>query len=141
MELGSSDDTLIILRNQDDLKVDCLFSVLCGYFPSEASHFVLLCYGSFVGGSSSGALWCFDWDIMFGVVVWNLWLKRNSIAFGSPLEDSRYVLEHSRHLQGLTCKANKLRKLSRALQGQSSNVPKPRTPPPVNPVKVNTDNV
>ncbi|KAK8558555.1 hypothetical protein V6N12_041856 [Hibiscus sabdariffa] len=57
------------------------------------------------------------------------------------LIDSRYVLEHSRHLQGLTCKANKLRKLSRALQGQSSNVPKPRTPPPVNPVKVNTDNV
>ncbi|KAE8680582.1 Calcium-dependent protein kinase 7 [Hibiscus syriacus] len=38
------------------------------------------------------------WDIMFGAIVWNIWLHRNSIAFDTPLEDRRTVLERSRHL-------------------------------------------
>ncbi|KAE8721091.1 Elongation factor family protein isoform 1 [Hibiscus syriacus] len=45
------------------------------------------------------------WDIMFGAIVWNIWLHRNSIAFDTPLEDRRTVLERSRHLWVNTCKA------------------------------------
>ncbi|KAE8689447.1 hypothetical protein F3Y22_tig00110937pilonHSYRG00036 [Hibiscus syriacus] len=34
-----------------------------------------------------------DWDMFFGSIIWNLWLYRNSVAFGYPLKDSRSVLE------------------------------------------------
>ncbi|KAK8686675.1 hypothetical protein V6N13_125698 [Hibiscus sabdariffa] len=42
-----------------------------------------------------------NWDLYFSVVLWNLWLYRNAIAFNSPLEGCASMLERSKKLRNL----------------------------------------
>ncbi|XP_039031943.1 uncharacterized protein LOC120166816 [Hibiscus syriacus] len=46
-----------------------------------------------------------EWELLFGAVCCNLWMERNSVTFNNPMEDTRSMLERSKHLQMMTCKA------------------------------------
>ncbi|KAK8686350.1 hypothetical protein V6N13_125375 [Hibiscus sabdariffa] len=43
-----------------------------------------------------------DWDLLFGSIIWNLWLARNSVAFDNPQEGYGSILERSRQLHLLS---------------------------------------
>ncbi|KAE8705555.1 hypothetical protein F3Y22_tig00110422pilonHSYRG00069 [Hibiscus syriacus] len=49
------------------------------------------------------------WDIMFGAIVWNIWLNRNVIAFETPVDDCRSVMDKNLHLKEATCVALAMR--------------------------------
>ncbi|KAE8669138.1 hypothetical protein F3Y22_tig00112254pilonHSYRG00076 [Hibiscus syriacus] len=40
-----------------------------------------------------------NWDILFGAIIWNIWLQRNAIAFDNPSEDKRPMLERSKLIE------------------------------------------
>ncbi|KAK9012388.1 hypothetical protein V6N11_040443 [Hibiscus sabdariffa] len=39
-----------------------------------------------------------DWDLFFGLISWNIWLRRNVTVFGNPLEDHGTVLDRSKRM-------------------------------------------
>ncbi|KAK8680239.1 hypothetical protein V6N13_109190 [Hibiscus sabdariffa] len=43
-----------------------------------------------------------DWDLLFGAIIWNLWLAQNSVAFDNPQDRYGSNLERSRRLQLLS---------------------------------------
>ncbi|KAK8715693.1 hypothetical protein V6N13_043021 [Hibiscus sabdariffa] len=53
--------------------------------------------GMIITNRSSFAKDPHDWDLLFGVVVWNLWLFQNVMAFGIEDKNSGAILKHSKH--------------------------------------------
>ncbi|KAE8696409.1 hypothetical protein F3Y22_tig00110674pilonHSYRG00137 [Hibiscus syriacus] len=58
-----------------------------------------------------------NWDIIFGALIWHIWLYRNSIAFNVEVDDNRSVIERGKHLTENTCRAL----MARTLHGPSSS--------------------
>ncbi|KAL4291483.1 hypothetical protein GQ457_14G019980 [Hibiscus cannabinus] len=46
-----------------------------------------------------------DWDLLFAVVLWNLWTARNEVIFQNSLEMHESILDRCRQLQGTMLKA------------------------------------
>ncbi|KAK8589704.1 hypothetical protein V6N12_024095 [Hibiscus sabdariffa] len=44
-----------------------------------------------------------NWDLLFGYVIWNLWLSCNALVFDNPLEDKGLILGRSVRLHDLSC--------------------------------------
>ncbi|KAK8593347.1 hypothetical protein V6N12_045429 [Hibiscus sabdariffa] len=40
-----------------------------------------------------------DWDLLFGSILWSLWLYRNSVVFECPLKIQGSVLDCSKRMQ------------------------------------------
>ncbi|KAK8507623.1 hypothetical protein V6N12_017916 [Hibiscus sabdariffa] len=49
-----------------------------------------------------------NWDILFGVVPWNLWLHRNQVVFASLVMDWGSILDRSKRIQLNTVRALRL---------------------------------
>ncbi|KAK9022086.1 hypothetical protein V6N11_002381 [Hibiscus sabdariffa] len=78
-----------------------------------------------------------DWNLLFGAIVWNLWLYQNSIVFDNPLEDSRSVLIRSQNLQRVMQAAKEAR--SRGVSDEGTADFATWKLPPEGWFKVNTD--
>ncbi|KAK8595367.1 hypothetical protein V6N13_016740 [Hibiscus sabdariffa] len=46
-----------------------------------------------------------DWDLLFAVVLWNLWTARNEVVFQNSLEVHESILNRCRQLQRTMLKA------------------------------------
>ncbi|KAE8661605.1 hypothetical protein F3Y22_tig00113725pilonHSYRG01370 [Hibiscus syriacus] len=54
-------------------------------------------------GDAKGFVWqAANWDILFGILIWCIWLHRTSIAFDMALEDNQSVLEQEKNLMEVT---------------------------------------
>ncbi|KAK8539444.1 hypothetical protein V6N12_043070 [Hibiscus sabdariffa] len=80
----------------------------------------------------------YDWDFIFGYVIWNLWLLCNAIMFDNSLEDNDSILEKSFQHKKLTCHVRPARQVM-SIDGNSSNYPTLWWCPPPNWHKINTD--
>ncbi|KAK8605138.1 hypothetical protein V6N13_082592 [Hibiscus sabdariffa] len=96
--------------------------------------FVLNLVGPFPGGCDHSS-----WDLLFAVVIWNLWCQRNASVFGSTDETWGSIIGRSRWLADSTKKALAERHSRMQL---NSNVSRPISrwfTPPVGWIKLNTD--
>ncbi|XP_039007198.1 uncharacterized protein LOC120134886 [Hibiscus syriacus] len=85
-----------------------------------------------------------EWDLLFGSIIWNIWLSRNAVAFDSPLEDNGSIIDRSRRLQMMSILANQSERASHVQEANliSTNMEEKRnigTKPAIDWFKVNTD--
>ncbi|KAL4377111.1 hypothetical protein GQ457_02G015370 [Hibiscus cannabinus] len=79
-----------------------------------------------------------NWDIMFGNILWNLWLARNATVFNSPSQDCQGVIERSRRQVELYVQAQESRCAMRAATSTPVVVVS-WSPPKDHWIKINTD--
>ncbi|KAE8676150.1 hypothetical protein F3Y22_tig00111621pilonHSYRG00099 [Hibiscus syriacus] len=79
------------------------------------------------------------WDILFGYIIWNIWLHRNSIVFNSPLTDCRSILERSRQLTDSFVRAWVMRPVYQSVQPQVRSESRSWQPPLPGWLKMNSD--
>ncbi|KAE8668450.1 hypothetical protein F3Y22_tig00112319pilonHSYRG00071 [Hibiscus syriacus] len=80
-----------------------------------------------------------DWEILFGSVLWNIWIMRNSIVFNNPMEDNTGILERSCRMTNSINNANRERDQANKSQPIELVGPTVWLPPSEGWEKLNTD--
>ncbi|KAK8596929.1 hypothetical protein V6N12_065407 [Hibiscus sabdariffa] len=80
-----------------------------------------------------------DWDILFGVILWNLWLSRNRRIFDPESDQIDNVMGCSRQLRDDTCRALTSATMQSSILGGACPLVVKWCLPSVDSIKVNVD--
>ncbi|KAK8602614.1 hypothetical protein V6N12_052419 [Hibiscus sabdariffa] len=117
------------VRRHFSIDVNC---PLYGFRDETISHLFGFARLLLLYGNSS------DWDLIFGYVIWNLWLSRNAFVFDNPLEDNGSILQRSLRLKELSCRVRAAGQVL-PIDGNKSTSPTLWWCPPPDWHKINTD--